>query len=112
MTRVFILQEAKQEKNTLQWRHNEHDGVSDHPRLDCLLSGLLRRRSKKTSKLPVTGLCEGNSTVTGEFPAERASNAEMFPFDDVILENVKGREWHNQMILEWWWVIPLKSVNV
>ena len=35
-----------------------------------------RPRSKKTSKLRVTGLCEGNSPVTGEFPAQRASNAE------------------------------------
>ena len=35
-----------------------------------------RRRSKKTSKLRVTGLCAGNSPVTGEFPAQRASNAE------------------------------------
>ena len=31
---------------------------------------------KKTSKLHVTGLCEGNSPVTGEFPAQRASNTE------------------------------------
>ena len=30
----------------------------------------------KKSKLRVTGLCEGNSPVTGEFPAQRASNAE------------------------------------
>ena len=35
-----------------------------------------RRRSKKTPKLRVTGLCEGNSPVTGEFPGQRASNAE------------------------------------
>ena len=35
-----------------------------------------RRRSKKTAKLRVTGLCEGNSPVTGEFPAQRASKAE------------------------------------
>ena len=34
------------------------------------------RRSKKTSKLRVTGLCEGNSPVTGEFPAQKASNEE------------------------------------
>ena len=33
-------------------------------------------RSKKTSKLCVTGLCEGNSPMTGEFPAQMASNAE------------------------------------
>ena len=47
----------------LQWRHNERDGVSNHQRLDCLLNRLLRYRSKKTSKLRVTGLCEGNSPV-------------------------------------------------
>ena len=38
-----------------------------------------RRRSKKTPKLHVTGLCGGNSPVTGEFPAQRASNAENGP---------------------------------
>ena len=32
--------------------------------------------SKKKSKLRVTGLCEGNSLVTGEFPSQRATNAE------------------------------------
>ena len=37
---------------------------------------LFRGRSKKTSKLRVTGLCEGNSPVTGDFPTQRASDAE------------------------------------
>ena len=64
---------------TLQWRHNELDGVSNHQLHDCLLNRLFRRRSKKTSKLRVTGLCAGNSPVTGEFPAQIASNAENFP---------------------------------
>ena len=35
-----------------------------------------RRKSKETSKLHVTGLCVGNSPVTSEFPAQKASNAE------------------------------------
>ena len=61
---------------TLQWRHNGHNGVSNHRRIDCLLNRLFRRRSKKTSKLRVTGLCEGNSPVIGEFPAQRVSNTE------------------------------------
>ena len=60
----------------LQWRHVERDGVSNHQPHDCLLNRLFRRRSKKTSKLRVTGLCEGNSPGTGEFPAQRASYAE------------------------------------
>ena len=32
--------------------------------------------SKKTLKLRVTGLCQGNSPVTSEFPAQMASKAE------------------------------------
>ena len=60
----------------LQWSHYERDGVWNHRRLDLLLYHLFRRRSKKTSKLRVTGLCEGNSPVTGELPAQRTSNAE------------------------------------
>ena len=61
---------------TLQWRHNERNGISNHRRLDCLLNRLFGRRSKKTLKLRVTGLCEWNSPMTGEFPSQRASNAE------------------------------------
>ena len=34
------------------------------------------RRSKKTSKLRVTGLYAGNSPLTGEFPAQMVSNME------------------------------------
>ena len=62
--------------NTLRWRHNERDSVSNHQPRDGLLNCLFRRRSKKTSKLRVTGLCVGNSPGTGEFPAQMASNAE------------------------------------
>ena len=61
---------------TLQWSHNGRDGVSNHQPYNCLLNRLFRLRSKKTLKLRVTGLCEGNSPVTSEFPAQRASNAE------------------------------------
>ena len=62
--------------HTLEWRHNGHDSVSNHQPHDRLLNRLFRRRSKKTSKLRVTGLCVGNSPGTGEFPAQMASNAE------------------------------------
>ena len=68
-------------QRSLQWRHNERDGVSNYLRLDCLF----RRRSKKTPKLRATILCKGESTGDRWFPSQRASNAEMFPFDDVIM---------------------------
>ena len=42
----------------------------------CLLNRLFGRRSMKTSKLRVTGLCAGNLPMTGEFPAQMANNAE------------------------------------
>ena len=62
--------------HTLHWRHNGRDGVSNHQPYECLLNRWFRPRSKKTSKLRVTGFCEGNSPGTGEFPAQMASNAK------------------------------------
>ena len=40
------------------------------------LSVYLRCKSKKPTKLRVTGLCAENSPVTDEFPAQRASSTE------------------------------------
>ena len=50
---------ARSETHSLQWRHNGHNDVSNHQPHDCLLNYLFRPRSKKTSKLRVTGLCAG-----------------------------------------------------
>ena len=61
---------------SLRWCHNESDGVSNYQPRHCLLNRLVRRRSMKTSKLRVTGLCAGNSPVTGEFTAQMSSNVE------------------------------------
>ena len=58
--------------NTLHWRHDGRDCVSNHQPHDCLPNRLFRRRSKKTSKFRVTGLCAGNSPR----PTQMASNAE------------------------------------
>ena len=60
----------------LQWRQNERGGVSNHQSHDSLLNRLFGRRSNKILKLRVTGFWDGKSPVTGEFPAQRASNAE------------------------------------
>ena len=74
--------------NTLEWPHNERHGVSNHHPEDCLLKRLFRRRSKKTSMLRVTGLCVGNSPVTGEFPTHKGPvTQKLFPFDDAIMNN-------------------------
>ena len=63
--------------HSLQWHQNGFNGVSNHQPHDCLRNHSFRRRSKKTSKLCVTGfLCAGNSLVTGELSAQMASYAE------------------------------------
>ena len=72
----FMMTPWHGQVNPLQWRHKWRDGVSNHQPHDCLLNRLFKRRSKKTSKLRVTGLCAGNSPGTGEFAAQMASNAE------------------------------------
>ena len=66
----------------LHWRRN---GVSNHQPRDCLLSRLFRRRSKKTSKLRVTGLCAGNSPAPVNSPHKGPVTRKMVPFDDVIM---------------------------
>ena len=77
---------------SLQWRHDGRNGVSNHQPHGWLLSRLFRRRSKKTSKLCVTGLCAGNSPVTGEFPAQMASNAENVSI--WLRHHVRCLRWH------------------
>ena len=63
---------------SLHWRHNEHNGISNHQPHGCLLNRLFRRRSKKTSKLGVTGLCVGNS------PEYTHATFHGFNFKDVV----------------------------
>ena len=72
---------------SLEWRHNERYGVSNHWRLDCFLSRLFRRRLKKTSKFRVTGLCGANSPVMWPVSSshEGPVTRKMFRFDDVIM---------------------------
>ena len=71
--------------NSLHRRHNDHDSVSNHQPHGCLLNRLFRRRSKKTSKLRVTGLCVGNSPGPVNSPHKGPVPRKMFPFDDVIM---------------------------
>ena len=70
----------------LQWRHNGLGGVANHRRLHCLHNWLFRRRSKKTSKLRVAGLCKEKSPVNS--PHKRTVTRKMFPFDNLIMHSI------------------------
>ena len=61
---------------TLQWRHNGRDGVSNHQPHECLFNRLFKAQIKENINTPRHWLCDGNSPVTGEFPAQMVSNAE------------------------------------
>ena len=70
---------------TLQWRHNDHNSVTNHQPHGCLLNRLFGGRSKKTSKLRVTGLCAGNSPGPVNSSHKGPVTRKMLPFDDVIM---------------------------
>ena len=72
---------------TLQWRHNERDGASNHQPHDCLLSRLFRCRLKKASKLDRRhwGFVRGTHRWPVNPPHKGPVTRKMFPFDDVIM---------------------------
>ena len=61
MTKIYSGISRNVLENTVLWRHNGRDGVSNDQPHDCLLNCSFRRGSKKTSKLHVAGPCGGNS---------------------------------------------------
>ena len=62
--------------NALQWRHNDHDDVSNHQPHGCLLNRFFQVEIKEKIKAPRHWPLCGKFTGTGEFPAQMASNAE------------------------------------
>ena len=53
--------------------------------LTVVYSPFIQTQIKRNIQAPRHWPLCGEFTGTGEFPAQRASNAEMFPFDDVIM---------------------------
>ena len=92
---TFLIHRGNLTSSSLQYRQNGRDSVSNHQPHDCFLFHLFRHRSKKTSKLCVTGLCMGISPEAGEFPAQMASYAENVSIwwrhhvNDLLTLNVK-----------------------
>ena len=107
---------------TLHWSHSDHDDVSNHQPHGCLLNRLFGRRSKKTSKLFVTGLCAGNSPGPVNSPHKGSVTRKMFPFEDVTMINgaVMGQhteagqhDGHFQIFsnpFSWFMILELRSI--
>ena len=88
--RSLVIYTALTWQFTLQWRHSDHGGASNHQPHGCLPNRLSRHRSKKTSKLRVTGLCVGNSPGPVNSPHKGPVTRKMVPFDDVIMMYVRS----------------------
>ena len=72
---LTLICDQLEEATTLQRRHDERDGGSNHRSLDVLLSLSFKCTWTKTPNLHVIGLSESRP-VTDGFPSHRASNAE------------------------------------
>ena len=102
--------------SALQWRHNKRDNVTNHQLHDWFLNRLFRRRSRKISKLRVTGFCEGIHLWPMNSPHKWPETRKMFPFDDVIIANIKsyGFTWsvfvHYAEFLFFWYVCTFPSI--
>ena len=71
--------------NALQWRHNEHDGASNHQLHDCLLHRLIKWRSKKTSNSASLAFVRGIHRWPVNYPHKKPVTRKMFQFDEVIM---------------------------
>ena len=107
---INIMQNHWRQRNIFVSHYSNVYGVSNHRHLDCLLNHLFRRRSKKTSKLCITGLWEGINRSSVDSPHKGPITRKMFPFDDVIMTKTKQCEiliaWHVYMLghlsTQWW----------
>ena len=68
----------------LQWRHNGHDGVSNHQPHHCLLNRLFSADQRKYQSSASLAFCAVNS------PHKWPVTWKMFPFDDVIMHWLRG----------------------
>ena len=91
---------------SLQWRHHERDGVSKH---DCLPNRLFRRISKNTSKLRLTGLCEGIHQWPVNSPHKEPVARKRFPFDDAIMWNHRH---HDCLLISMSWLTTYETLKL
>ena len=72
---------------TLQWRHYENDGVSNHQHHDCLVNRLFRRWSKKHESSASLAFVRGIHRLPANSLHKGPVTRSVFPFDDVIMQN-------------------------
>ena len=74
---------------TLQWRHYELDGVSNHQPHDCYSRADQRKHQSSASLVFVWGIHRSPVNSPHEWPVTRKT----FPFDDVIMAGLLTWNW-------------------
>ena len=69
----------------LQWRHNGHDGVSNHQPHDCWLNRLFRRGSKHQNSASLAFFLRGIHRWLMYSPHKGPAKRNIVPFDDVTM---------------------------
>ena len=71
----------------------------------CRLIGISWWRHQMEKKIRLTGLCAGNSPVTGEFPAQRPVTHSFDVFFGLRLSQQLSKHWRH-----WWFEMPPRSL--
>ena len=82
---ILTSDESCLSKYPLRWRHNDCNGISNHQPHGCLLSCLIRHRSKKTSNSMPLAFVRGIHWWPVNSPHKGPVTRKKFPFDDVIM---------------------------
>ena len=101
----------------LLWRHTERHDVSNHQHLDCLLSNLFRRTTKKYQSSASLAFVRGIHRWPVDSPLKWPVTRKMFPFGDVfMLNSMQIRSWemstsHNRRLSRGSGIWPAFEVN-
>ena len=71
--------------HSLEWRHNEPDGVSNHQPHDCLLNRNSDSDQRKDQSSASLAFVRGFHWWPVNSPQKEPGKRKLFPFDDVIL---------------------------
>ena len=94
-----------------QWWKQYRNDVIMSMMVSCLFNYWFRRRSKKTSKLRVSGLVRGIHRWPVNSPHKRPVTRKIFPFDDVIM-NWRDLAGYRALSRRWWlWYFPNDKSN-
>ena len=118
---VKSLIHSNSQTRTLQWRHNGHDGVSNHQPHDCWLNRLFRVDQRKHQSSALLAFVRGIHRWPVNSPHTWPVTRKMFPFDDVIMnqattkQNANSNRVHNSGDTLWryntevvhnpWWAV-------